>query len=58
MVVPGSEVKNAGGRNSFLEKDEFGHAYVGFEVPVDYPHGDTGSAIVCSGWNLGERLKV
>lgn len=41
MVVPGSEVKNAGGRNSFLEKDEFGHAYVGFEVPVDYPHGDT-----------------
>lgn len=35
-----SEQKNARGRTSFTEKDEFGLAYVGFEVPMDHPGGD------------------
>lgn len=58
MVIPGTEVKNARGKNSFMEKEEFGPTYVGLEVPVDYPRGDMGSAIVYRGWSLGERLKV
>lgn len=44
-MVPGAQIKNARGRNTFLKKDEFDHAYVGFQVPMDYAHGDTGSAM-------------
>lgn len=57
-MVPGTEEKNARGRNSLVEKDEFGPACMGFEVPVDCPRGDMGSAIVYQGWRLADRLKV
>lgn len=54
-MVSKTEQKNARGRASFMEKDEFGLAYVGFEVPMDHPGGDIENTVVCIEAGVQER---
>lgn len=53
-----TEVKNARGGNSFMQKDEFGLAYVGFDISVEHSGGDIENTIVYRSWSSGKNLNT
>lgn len=41
-----------------MQKDEFGLAYVGFEISVEHSGGDIENTIVYGSWSLGKKLNI
>lgn len=41
-----------------MQKDEFGLAYVGFEISVEHSGGDIENTIVYGSWSLGNKLNI
>lgn len=57
-MVSKTELKNAWGRNSFTQKDEFGLAYIGFEISVERSGSDIENTIAYRSWSSGKKLNI
>lgn len=43
---------------SFLQKDEFVLAYVGFDTSVEHSGGDIKNTIVCRSWSSRKKFNI
>lgn len=57
-MVSKTELKNARGRNSFVQKGEFGVAPVGFEIAGERPGGDIENTVVYRSWSSGKKSEM
>lgn len=57
-MVSKTELKNAGGRDSFMQNNDLGLGYVGFEVSMEHPGGGIENTMGYRSWSLKKEWKI